>query len=172
MLLQLCISSGYRCYLSMLALDAIWLHLLKFCRVLCHNSSITQGLEGVDGLKAFSFTFSSILSFCDPEITSNTSQWAQCTRLGRSRDHFQPPLGLFYGVRERGVVCDVQQGSKVTCTFLWGVLSYYSEVHAMRDRVHGGRGEVWHVGCGLCAIKGQASGSLVPRPLPRAWERG
>ena len=42
-----------------LALGATCLQLLKLCHALCHNLSITQGLEGVDGLKAFSFTFPS-----------------------------------------------------------------------------------------------------------------
>ena len=40
---------------STLALGATCLQLLKLYRALCRNSSTTQGLEEVDGLKAFFF---------------------------------------------------------------------------------------------------------------------
>ena len=79
---------------STLALGTTCLQLLKLCHVLCRDSSITQGLEEVDGLKSFIFTFPSRVQpsfLSSPEITSNASQWAQCTRLGRSCDRFQPP---------------------------------------------------------------------------------
>ena len=72
-------------------------------RALCRNSSITQGLEEVDSWKHSVSLFLvrySLLSFHCPEITSNASQWAQCTRLGRSRDRFQPPELL--SLRARG----------------------------------------------------------------------
>ena len=51
-------SGRYRHYPLHWPLGASCLQLLKLCHALCCNSSITQGLE-VDGLKAFSFTFSS-----------------------------------------------------------------------------------------------------------------
>ena len=84
---------------STLALGATCLQLLKLCRALCHISSITQGLEGVDGLKAFSFTFPSRVEssfLCHTEITSNTSMGTiyTCTQLAWSRDHFQTPLWI------------------------------------------------------------------------------
>ena len=45
------------------------------------------------------------------------------------------------------MVCDVQQGSKVTCTFLWGDLSPIACGLFYRDRECGRRRGVWCVMC-------------------------